>query len=61
MHVICLIKEDWKKYWNCLEISAGPLSVYIELGVFITVKQANRWVIMCCVVLPWRGVVYIKE
>ena len=46
---------------KCLEIQAGPLSVFIELGVFITVKQVNRWVIICCVVSPQRGVAHIKE
>ena len=37
------------------------MSVFIELGVPITAKQANRWVIMCCVASPKRGVAHIKE
>ena len=37
------------------------MSVFIELGVPITAKQANRWVITYCVASPWRGVAHIKE
>ena len=37
------------------------MSVFMELGVPITAKQANRWVIMCCVASPKRGVAHIKE
>ena len=37
------------------------MSIFIELGVFITVKQVNRWVIICCVVSPQRGMAHIKE
>ena len=39
----------------------GRAIVFIELGVPITAKQANRWVITHCVVLPRRGVAHIKE
>ena len=46
---------------KCLEIEAGPLSVFIELEVSIIAKQVNRWVIMCCIVSPWRGVAQIRE
>ena len=37
------------------------MSVFTELGVFITVKQDNRWVITCHVASPRRGVAHIKE
>ena len=37
------------------------MSVFIELGVPIIVKQVNRWVITCCVVSPWGGMAYRKE
>ena len=37
------------------------MSVFIELGVPITAKQANRWVITCHVASPWRGMAHIKE
>ena len=50
-----------KIVWIGLEIQVGPLSVFIELGVSIIVKQVNKWVITCCVVSPWRGVAHIKE
>ena len=36
-------------------------AVVIEIGVPIISKQANRWVITCCVASPRRGVVHIKE
>ena len=61
MSVICLIENECKNGLNCLEIYAGPLSVFTELGVFITVKQDNRWVITCHVASPRRGVAHIKE
>ena len=35
--------------------------VFIELGVPITAKQANKWVITCCVASLQRGVAQIKE
>ena len=60
MSVICLIEKECKNCLNCLEIQAGPLSVFIELGVFIIAKWVDRWVITC-VVLPWRGVASRKE
>jgi hypothetical protein len=37
------------------------LSVFRELGVPITAKQANRWVITSCVALPQKGVAHIEE
>ena len=37
------------------------MSVFIELKVSISAKQANKWVIMCHVASPWRGVVHVKE
>ena len=37
------------------------MSVFIELGVFIIVKQVNRCIIICHVVSPQRGVAHIKE
>ena len=40
---------------------AGPLSVFIELGVPIIAKQVSKWFITCCVVSPRRGVAQIKE
>ena len=61
MPVVCLIENDCKNCLNCLEIQAGPLSVFIELGVPITAKQSNRWVITCHVASPQRGVAHIKE
>ena len=61
MSVICLIEKECKNCLNCLEIQAGPLSVFIELGVFIIAKSVDSWVITCCVVLPWRGVASRKE
>ena len=39
----------------------GRAIVFIELGVPVTAKQANRWVITCHVASPWRGVAHIKE
>ena len=38
MSVICLIETECKNCLNCLEIQAGPLSVFIELSVFIIEK-----------------------
>ena len=61
MSVICLIKNECKSCLNCLEIQAGPLSVFIELDVSITVKQANRWFITCRVASLQKGVAHIKE
>ena len=61
MSVIWLIENDWKNCLNCLEIQAAPLSVFIELGVPIIAKQANRCVITCHVASPQRGVAHIKE
>ena len=37
------------------------MSVLIELGVSITAKQANKWVITCCVTSLQRGVAQLKE
>ena len=37
------------------------MSVFIELGVFITAKQANKWVITCHVASPQRGVAHLEE
>ena len=54
-------EKDCKNCLQCLEIQAGPLSVFKELGVPITAKQVNKWVIMCCVTSPRRGMTQIKE
>ena len=40
--VIYLIEKDCKNCLKCLEIQAGSLSVFIELGVPITAKEANK-------------------
>ena len=61
MSVVCLIENDCKNCLNCLEVYAGPLSVFIELGVPIIAKQANRWVMTCCAASPQRDVSHIKE
>ena len=61
MPVVCVIENDCKNCLNCLEIQAAPLSVFIELGVPIIAKQANRCVITCHVASPQRGVAHIKE
>ena len=37
------------------------MSVFIELDVSITVKQANRWVITCRVASLRKGVAHIKQ
>ena len=37
------------------------MSVFIELGVPIIVKQVNKWIITCCVVSPREDVAHIKE
>ena len=37
------------------------MSVFIAVEVPITAKQANKWVIMCYVASPQRGVAQIKE
>ena len=37
------------------------MSVFRELGVPITAKQANRWVITSCVASPQKGVAHIEE
>ena len=61
MLVICLIENDCRNCLNCLEIQAGPLSVFIELGVPMIAKQANRWVITCRVASSRWGMTHIKE
>ena len=61
MFVVCLTENECKKCLNCLEIYARLLSVFIELGVPIIAKQANRCVITCHVASPQRGVAHIKE
>ena len=38
MFVICLIENECKNCLNCLEIQAGPLSVFMELSVLSIVK-----------------------
>ena len=38
MSVICLIDNECKNCLNCLEIQAGPLSVFTDLGVVIIAK-----------------------
>ena len=38
MSVICLIENECKSCLKCLEIQAGSLSVFIELGVLIIAK-----------------------
>ena len=35
MSIICLIENECKNCLNCLEIQAGPLSDFIDLGVII--------------------------
>ena len=37
------------------------MSVFIELGVPIIAKQANRWVMTCCAASTQRDVSHIKE
>ena len=61
MSVICLIENECKNCLNCLETQAGPVSVFIELGVLTTVNRAKRWVITYHVVSPWRSMAHIKE
>ena len=46
-----------QEYWSGLPF---PFP-FIEPGVLIIAKQANRWVITCLVVSPRRGVAHIKE
>ena len=38
MSVICIIEDECKNCLKCLEIQAGPLSAFIELGVLIIAK-----------------------
>ena len=61
MSVICLVENECKNCLNCLEIQAGPLSVFIELRFLIIAKKVNRRVITCHVVSPQRGVAPIEE